>query len=363
MRILQNINFYSSNAKIFSQSASSGIGYIEQKRSIIESLLLGSHILEPVLDCDESTFLSAGNLLAFQKQWAREHGWNNPKSESEILLAQLESHRSEVFYNLDPVRFDDNFIAKLPGCVKVKIAWLAAPSRSATFNRYDRIVNNFPSILLGQARRGLNSEYFFPSHDERLNRFSNNSNREVDIVFVGGFSRHHLNRTAMLGELAILSEKYKIALHLDLSKATKIAETPFGFIPPLRRFRRSAPIKRISQPPLFGRSMFERFSNSKVVVNGAIDMAGGDRGNLRCWEALGCGSLLLTDKGSYPAGFEQGKTHIEYDSGYGISNVLEDLLSNPELISSVSRAGHRMISSVYSKSNQWKSFQQIIGGV
>ncbi len=38
----------------------------------------------------------------------------------EILLAQVESHRTEVFYNLDPMRYGSNFIHNLPGCVRSK---------------------------------------------------------------------------------------------------------------------------------------------------------------------------------------------------------------------------------------------------
>jgi hypothetical protein len=42
--------------------------------------------------------------------------------------------------------------------------------------------------------------------------------------------------------------------------------------------------------------------SSKIVRSGAIDMAGADRGNMRCFEAMGCGALLLSDEGNYPEG-------------------------------------------------------------
>ena len=43
-------------------------------------------------------------------------------------------------------------------------------------------------------------------------------------------------------------------------------------------------------------------------------MAGGDRGNMRCFEATGCGAVLLTDSGSYPEGFVDGETMLTYSS-------------------------------------------------
>ena len=65
----------------------------------------------------------------------------------DILLAQIESHRAEVFYNLDPVRYDSDFVRKLPGCVRKAIAWRNIPSPAADFGGYDFIVCNSPTLL------------------------------------------------------------------------------------------------------------------------------------------------------------------------------------------------------------------------
>jgi len=43
-------------------------------------------------------------------------------------------------------------------------------------------------------------------------------------------------------------------------------------------------------------------------------MAGADRGNMRCFEALVVGSLLLSDQGNYPEGMKDGQTIATYDS-------------------------------------------------
>ena len=50
------------------------------------------------------------------------------------------------------------------------------------------------------------------------------------------------------------------------------------------------------------------------MLNGAIDMAGPDRGNMRCFEAMGCGALLVSDVGNYPVGMEAGVTMETYAS-------------------------------------------------
>ena len=55
-------------------------------------------------------------------------------------------------------------------------------------------------------------------------------------------------------------------------------------------------------------------------------MAGGDRGNMRCFEATGCGAVLFTDSGSYPEGFVDGETMVTYSSPDEIPQLIQRLL-------------------------------------
>ena len=74
--------------------------------------------------------------------------------------------------------------------------------------------------------------------------------------------------------------------------------------------RRPDAIAEIAKPPVFGRQLYELIGSSKIVLNGAIDMAGTDRGNMRCFEAMGCGALLVSDAGGYPDGMQPGPKKI-----------------------------------------------------
>ncbi|MGC1560897.1 MAG: glycosyltransferase, partial [Bradyrhizobium sp.] len=94
-----------------------------------------------------------------------------------------------------------------------------------------------------------------------------------------------------------------------------MAETiPAGFIPQLRKLRRPKAIKDITRAPAFGRDLYRLIGEAKIVLTGAIDIAGNDRGNLRCFEAIGCGALLLSDDGIYPEGMKDGDTMFIYKS-------------------------------------------------
>ena len=100
--------------------------------------------------------------------------------------------------------------------MKKKICWRAAPSPGADFSAYDLIVCNFPSIIEAWRRQGLRAEYFAPAHDWRMDDFVDAGNpRPIDVVFVGGYSRHHEYRAQVLEEVARLIEKYQVVFHFD----------------------------------------------------------------------------------------------------------------------------------------------------
>src|SRR5262245_42085231 len=70
----------------------------------------------------------------------------------------------------------------------------------------------------------------------------------------------------------------------------------------------------LSGRPVFGLELFGARAREKSVLNGAIDMVGNERGNMRCFEAMGCGALLLSDEGKYPDGMVPERTLITYTS-------------------------------------------------
>jgi hypothetical protein len=81
-------------------------------------------------------------------------------------------------------------------------------------------------------------------------------------------------------------------------------------------------IRAVTRDPIFGRDYYEVLSSAKIVLNGSIDMPSADRGNMRCFEALGSGSLLLTDEGNYPEGIQQRPHdgHVRFAGGRGETN-------------------------------------------
>jgi glycosyl transferase family 1 len=315
------------------------------------------HILLPVLADSPDAFYTNGDDENLQAAWAREHRLPAGDMES-ILLAQIEHHRAEVFYNLDPMRYGSAFVRKLPGCVKTSICWRAAPSGNADLTAYDLVVCNFPSILDDWARRGCKVKYFAPGHDPAMNAFADSQSDDFDLAFVGGFSRHHVKRSASL-RAAASTPGIRARLYLEDSRPTRLANA-LPFVPGLGRYRHPPEIRALRAGPLYGLDLYRALAAARIVFNGAVDMAGEDRGNMRCFEATGCGAVLLTDAGRYPDGFVDGETMVTYASPDQIPGLIGRLLGDPAAATALAKAGCAMVRDRYSKERQWEKFRELI---
>jgi hypothetical protein len=363
VRLFQNARYYPSlrpRIRELTKGCSTFAGQVNAFLNFRES---AAHILLPVEQRAEWAFFTNGDDEVVQRVWAREHGLSRRASLGDILKAQIEEHRADVFYNLDATGWDPSFIKNLPGCVRHVIAWHAAPFRNVSFTAYDLVVNNMPSILAAIGEQGCRTGHFFPAYDPEFAPFAVRQDRPIDVVFVGGYSRHHRRRAETLEAVAKLAGEYSIVYHLDRSRLCRLAESPLGQLLPLARHRRPPAIRAITEAPKFGLDYYEVLANAKIVLNGAIDISGEDRGNMRCFEALGAGSLLLSDQGNYPEGMSDGQTIVTYRSPEHAVQQVRTLLDGADERLAIAHAGHEMVSTSYSKEAQWKRFEALVASI
>ena len=359
MRLFQNVGMYPSYLRHLNILAKSTNAFKDRMDVFLSDGYGACHILLPVMQGEKSTFFTNGDDQILQSYWAAEHGMSTKSSMEDILLAQIEQHTTEIFYNLDPLRYGNDFLKKLPGCVKKKIAWRAAPSANFDLGGYDLLVCNFPSILEGYKKNGWRARYFSPAHDPKMDSFAINQDRDIDILFVGGYSQYHQLRTKMLESVASMSDRFNVVMHLDCSRLTRLSESWIGKILPLKKHRRIDRIINLARPPVFGLDLYSTISRSKIVLNGAVDMAGFDRGNMRCFETLGCGAMLLSDEGLYPKGMVDNQTIRTYKSVNSVIPIIEETLLNSSW-KDIAQNGYNLIRYSYSKSSQWAEFQNVI---
>jgi hypothetical protein len=355
MRVFQNNGlsrgFRSHRSDVSYQNFAAG------RAQFLDTRFTASHILLPALSDSPNIFYTNGDDQDLQALWARENGLKTDNLEL-ILLAQIEHHRAEVFYNLDPMRYDGAFVAKLPGSVKKSICWRAAPSGNVDLTKYDLVVCNFPSILNDWRQKGCKVAYFFPAHDRVMDAYAESRRDELDLVFIGGFSRHHVKRSEALRAAASTSGIHS-RFYLEDSRLTRLANF-LPFVPGLSSYRHPEEIRAVRAGPVYGRDAYAALARARIVFNGAVDMAGDDRGNMRCFEATGCGAVLLTDFGNYPEGFIDGETMVTYSSPRQIPDLIQRLIKDVPWANSIAQAGCAMVKDRYSKERQWAKFQELV---
>ncbi len=361
MRVFQNFGLYPAYMRRLNKLASSARSFSERLQVFLSDSFGACHLLKPVMDGDRDAFFTTGDDPITQQFWAKQQGMPASTTLEQILVSQIEHHKTEIFYNLDPVRYGNEFLKKLPGSVKKSIAWRAAPSGNIDFGGYDLLVCNFPTILESYRSRGWKAEYLAPGHDPAMETYAANRDRPIDVLFVGGYSRHHRKRAEIMEAVSDLRKDYRIVYHLDRSRLTRLAESPIGWLLPLGEHRRPKGIRAVSRPPVFGRDLYQAISQAKIVLNGAVDMAGSDRGNMRCWEALGCGALMVSDEGNYPEGMASESTILTYKDARSAAASIGSILMDEARLGEISRAGNEMIRSRYSKHAQWQRFTQLAG--
>jgi hypothetical protein len=359
MRIFQNTAATRNFAPILDRRLRKETDFASKVTAILADGSSGIHTLLPVLSGAPNAFYTHGDNIDLQRCWAREKGLPATVGLEEILLAQIEEHKTEALYNFDWAHFDSKFAKRLPASVKARIGWYAAPPIGADMTGY-LIVCNFPTLLKQYHNAGLRCDYFAPAHDPMLDAAAGSDDRDIDVLFVGGYSRYHTRRAPVLEAVAGLANKYNITFALDRSRVTRLAETPLGWLGPLRKHRRPAAVRKVAQEPVFGREYYKFLSRAKIVLNGAGDIGGDDRGNMRCWEAMGARSLLLSDAGVYPSGMIDKETMRTYNSAHEATEIIEDMLSNTDERQRIANAGYGMIKTSYSKTLQWDDFQRLV---
>jgi hypothetical protein len=193
-----------------------------------------------------------------------------------------------------------------------------------------------------------------------MDSYAANTDRPIDVLFVGGYSRHHRKRAEVLEAVSELRSEFRIEYHLDQSRLTRLAESPLGRVLLMGEHKRPKGIRAVSRPPVFGRDLYHAISHSKIVLNGAVDMAGSDRGNMRCWEAMGCAALMVSDAGNYPEGMISGTSMMTYDGARSAAMSIRGILNDKAKLGEIARAGNEMIRSRYSKQAQWERFTNLI---
>jgi hypothetical protein len=281
----------------------------------------------------------------------------------EIKQAQIEWYKPDVFYDFSGM-LDKDFLQKYPIDKKiVKAAWFGIiqdkPDLLSDYNV--RVSLHRPYVAQWQQQK-LNAFELQPAFDARWKKYDAKE-KDVDILFYGQFlNRMFRDRNdfiTMLLKHAKEQKQLNIKIHLQLQSSRKVRKRVLGLdIPKWHEQFPPAFVVKHALPPIYGSELYSTIGRSKFVLNGYTNYNKDFKSNMRLFESLGCGSLLISERGKYPDGFVEGLHYQSYDilRPRRTINALEGLVNNYTSIYDQSKEAIQAIQQTYSKQWQWDEF-------
>jgi len=81
---------------------------------------------------------------------------------------------------------------------------------------------------------------------------------------------------------------------------------------------------------------------------------------MRCFEAMGCGALLVLHNGNYPPGMTPGVTIETYGSAEVAAATISQALMNWPRSAEIAARGRNELNRFYTKTRQWRDFVNLV---
>jgi hypothetical protein len=198
------------------------------------------------------------NCYPLQAQWARE---NNFTGGEPIWVEQIRKYEPDVVYAQGIWLINDDTYPIIKEHCKVIAGQVGSFVGDFGLNKYDVIFTLLPAYVDCFREAGVTAHYLSMAFDPLVLERVGKRKRDIPFSFVGQLLDIHARRRKILDALNS---------HFDVQQW--IGER-------------------------WGLDMFEIMSRSYMTFNRDIDLEAATAGNMRVFEATGCGALLLTNDG------------------------------------------------------------------
>jgi len=213
---------------------------------------------------------------------------------------------------------------KLKRYCRLIVGQIAAPLPPKFFwEGYDLILTSFPHFVARIKEAGVNCEYLKIGFEASLLKEFKPTERKYDVVFIGGFTPHHLSGNKMLEEV---------------SKQIKTDFWGYG----TEYLNPDSPILKSYHGQAWGREMYGILNRAKICINRHIDIAEDYANNMRLYEATGMGTMLITDNKKNISGlFVPGKEVAVYNNMTDLVSKIRYYLSHPKEREKIATTGQK----------------------
>jgi spore maturation protein CgeB len=242
----------------------------------------------------------------------------------EILQAQIEDFRPDVFFIFQMESVSHHFLRRLRGRVGAIVGQRpGAPlPRHVDARAYDLVVSSFPTTIDDMRRRGVAAALqplgFERSILDRLPALE----PSIDVSFVGSLGEPHSRRVRFLEAIAGAVPQLRI------------------WAPDVSHLPKGSTLRDLYMGQAWGRVMYDVLRSSRIVLNqhGETDLPYAN--NMRLFEATGVGAFVLTDeKTNLGDLFEPNREVATYRDAEHCIDRIRHFLAHPEERLAIARAG------------------------
>ena len=231
--------------------------------------------------------LLIGNDYPQQNKWLAEAGERvvaTAQNKQQVVLKQIEAYKPDVIFIGSMFDYYGDFMRKAAAVTRNVFTWISCPHpKGLDFSGIRCVMSSVDGFVEQFRSQGLASAKLDAAFDADIVTRIGPQPKKYQVTFIGGLSRgSHSFRLGMLKELI------KQGVSVDL--------WGYGLD---RGWVFPSPLKKHFHGELWGLDYYRILAQSKITLNFHVDVAktAGFAGNMRTYEATGCGALLLTDSG------------------------------------------------------------------
>lgn len=334
------------------RSGLSVLPYDQQLAEIIRDGFAGSHLFGVHMkEADYDAHMVIANSAPLQSQWCKENGVKPQNAQQwgyEVAKLQVETFQPDILYLSDPINFDARFLQTLSWKPTLVVGWRAASIPANTnWEGFDLMLSHLRVCRATALRIGAKSAaHFFPGIPDFILQAIEGESKKYDVVFTGQWTKEHTSR----------NEYLKSAVETTLNRNAQL-----GLF--LNAIPQDLPelLQKHNQGDRWGIQMHRVLKSGRIVLNAEIDLAKGEAGNMRLFEATSAGSFLLTEhQSNIDQYFKPGYEIETFKNQNELTEKIHYYLDHPEEREAIAKRGYDRCMREYHMHHRVREFDRIL---
>ena len=230
-----------------------------------------------------------------------------------LCLQQLASEESyDIVLNANLNAISSQTLSTIFPRSKI-VGLIASPLPKRSFlSKYDLVFSSLPPLVDDLERLGIQGKLLLGSFDPANYSYAIRPwvDRDIDICFVGSIGVHHLKTLWLLRAVAKCQAELQI-----YTSANPLLLSLFG-------------LRKNLRGKAYGREMFEILGRTKICINRHAWFARGYSNNMRIFEAIGMGAVLVTEASPNLSRILESSEVSTYKSSKDIAGVVDELMED-----------------------------------